>query len=158
MQVAIEDAAAEAAKAASLPNTRQFNTSRSLKAVNDSSTIDFAYLPDFDPDAGVAPPAVRVPLLPEALYPQSTKTNYTKEEEDIVMKPEISLASADSTHFASPAPFTEVSDNNAIDFQGVADRLKAKADEVVQETSEVKRLFNGFLDDIFGAKKGGSAA
>ena len=85
MQAAIDDAAKEVAKASTVPNTRQFNTSRSLKAINDSSTIDFAYLPDFDPDAGVnAGPAVRVPLLPASLYPQSTKTNYSKEEQEIV--------------------------------------------------------------------------
>lgn len=92
VQVAIDDAAAEAAKAAAIPNTRQFNTSRSLKAVNDSSTIDFAYLPDFDPDAGVsAGPTVRVPLLPESLYPQSTKTSYTKEEQEIVSCPQFRI-------------------------------------------------------------------
>lgn len=86
VQAAIDDAAAETAKASTVPNTRQFNTSRSLKAVNDTSTIDFAYLPDFDPDAGLSArgPSVRVPLLPESLYPQSTKTNYSKEEQEIV--------------------------------------------------------------------------
>jgi hypothetical protein len=86
VQAAIDDAAAETAKASTIPNTRQFNTSRSLKAVNDSSTIDFAFLPDFDPDTGLNAnrPAIRVPLLPESLYPQSTKTSYSKEEQEIV--------------------------------------------------------------------------
>ncbi|KIW05273.1 uncharacterized protein PV09_03805 [Verruconis gallopava] len=153
VQAAIDDAAAEKSKATAAAPSRQFNTSRSLKAVNDSSTIDFAYLPDFDPDAGMPAPTVRVPLLPESLYPQSTKTNYTKEEEEIVMRPEISLASADSTHVAPPSAFTDVVDNNAIDFEGVASALKSKAGAVVEETSEIKRLFNGLLDDIFGAKK-----
>lgn len=46
---------------------RHFNTSRSLKAVNDSSTIDFAYIPDFDPDAGSAPVDIRVPKLPQTV-------------------------------------------------------------------------------------------
>lgn len=70
-----------------------------------------------------------------------------------VMRPEISLASADSTHFASPSAFADVVDNNAIDFQGVADALKSKAAEVAEETGEVRRVFNGLMDDIFGAKK-----
>jgi uncharacterized protein YjbJ (UPF0337 family) len=69
------------------------------------------------------------------------------------MRPEISLASADSTHYASPSAFTEVLDNNAIDFQGMSEKLKSKAAEVVEESGEVKRLFNGLMDDIFGAKK-----
>ena len=72
------------------------------------------------------------------------------------MRPEISLASGESTHHATPSAFTDVVDNNAIDFQGVADRLKAKAGEVAEESSEVKRIFNGFLDDVFGAKKASS--
>ena len=49
---------------------RHFNTSRSLKAVNDSSTMDFAYMPDFDPDNAITP--IRVPLLPNNFYPART--------------------------------------------------------------------------------------
>lgn len=88
VQAAIDEAAADTKKAATAAqHSRQFNTSRSLKSVGDSSTIDFAYLPDFDPDAGMTADAmgVRMPLLPsESLYPQSTKTSYSKEEEAIV--------------------------------------------------------------------------
>lgn len=90
VQAAISDAAsktdAEAHNASTAP-ARKFNTSRSLKAVGDTSTIDFAYLPDLDPDAGIPPPPMRVPLLPESLYPRSTKTSYSKEEEEIVGLP-----------------------------------------------------------------------
>ena len=50
---------------------RHFNTSRSLKAVNDSSTIDFAYFPDFDPDNAQVS-ALRVPLLPNNFSPART--------------------------------------------------------------------------------------
>ena len=103
VQVAIDDAAAEVAKAATVPNTRQFNTSRSLKAVNDSSTIDFAFLPDFDPDTGLnAGPAVRVPLLPASLYPQSTKTSYTKEEQEIVSTLPLAWKSSGAILIRSP--------------------------------------------------------
>lgn len=68
---------------------RHFNTSRSLKANNDSSTIDFAYLPDLfgmaAEDAKNDPGnQVRVPILSQQRYPRSTKTSYTKEEEAIV--------------------------------------------------------------------------
>jgi hypothetical protein len=70
-----------------------------------------------------------------------------------VMRPEISLASADSTHVVAPSAFAEVSDNNAIDFQGVAGMFKSKTADVTEQTSEVRRLFNGLMDDIFGAKK-----
>jgi hypothetical protein len=50
---------------------RHFNTSRTLKAVNDSSTIDFAYFPDFDPDNAEAS-ALRVPLLHNNFSPART--------------------------------------------------------------------------------------
>ena len=50
---------------------RHFNTSRALKSVNDSSTIDFAYFPDFDPDNAEAS-ALRVPLLPTNFSPART--------------------------------------------------------------------------------------
>jgi len=46
---------------ASSPNaTRHINTSRVLKAPKDTSTLDFAFLPDFDPDNSSA--ARNVPI------------------------------------------------------------------------------------------------
>lgn len=45
---------------------RRFNTSRSRKSVGDTSTLDFAYIPDFDPETRSAPLGVRVPILPWA--------------------------------------------------------------------------------------------
>jgi hypothetical protein len=50
-----------------LPPSRSFNTSRSLKAVHDSSTIDFAYFPDMDPDAEGPAPSYNVPMLPQSV-------------------------------------------------------------------------------------------
>lgn len=47
-------------------NVRRFNTSRSRKAVGDSSTLDFAYIPGFDPETRSAPLGIRVPILPWA--------------------------------------------------------------------------------------------
>jgi hypothetical protein len=44
-------------------SSRNFNTSRDLKANNDSSTIDFAFIPDFDPDAASNPAPPRVPVV-----------------------------------------------------------------------------------------------
>lgn len=54
---------AEGSAASSAQPTRHFNTSRTLKAVNDSSTIDFAYLPESTVEAEAL--NVRVPLLPD---------------------------------------------------------------------------------------------
>lgn len=62
--------------------TRHFNTSRSLKAIKDSSTIDFAYLPDFDPDTSSAPVEVRVPLMPSTNF-SSTQTVYEEPQQEV---------------------------------------------------------------------------
>lgn len=68
---------------------RHFNTSRTLKAVNDSSTIDFAYLPEniFDPENPEA--AIRVPLLPTNWTPSRTGI-HAPEAEDEVRKGKLS--------------------------------------------------------------------
>jgi hypothetical protein len=60
---------------------RHFNTSRSLKAVKDSSTIDFAYIPDFDPDTRSAPVEIRVPILPQN---SSVNVAAAEETEEVV--------------------------------------------------------------------------
>lgn len=69
---------------ASQPSTgaRHFNTSRSLKAVKDSSTIDFAYLPDFDPDTSSAPVEVRVPLMPSTSF-SSIQSVYEEPQQEV---------------------------------------------------------------------------
>ena len=48
------------------PPSRQFNTSRALKAVGDTATVDFAYFPKlFAPEFNPEPAAIRVPILPD---------------------------------------------------------------------------------------------
>jgi len=84
--------AAEASKRPSLapadaasgaPAARQFNTSRTLKAVRDTSTIDFAYLPDFGYNAQPEP-ALRVPLLPDTHYSgQNARAMHEHEPEEV---------------------------------------------------------------------------
>lgn len=66
------------------------------------------------------------------------------------MLPEISLASADSTHISTPTAFADVIDNNTIDFHGVTDTLGKVGEVVEEEASGIKRVWTGFLDDILG--------
>lgn len=70
------------------PATRHFNTSRALKAVNDSSTIDFAFLPEVlgPEDIGIAP--MRVPILPDVN--SNGRNAAIASEEIVVMLPQIS--------------------------------------------------------------------
>lgn len=62
---------------------RHFNTSRALKANNDSSTIDFAYLPEniFDPENPEA--AIRVPLLPTNFFPSRTGAHVLESADEV---------------------------------------------------------------------------
>jgi hypothetical protein len=59
---------------------RHFNTSRSLKAVGDTSTIDFMYIPDFDLETRSAPLGIRVPILPWAEAGKDVKGRATESE------------------------------------------------------------------------------
>ncbi|KAF2117781.1 hypothetical protein BDV96DRAFT_570916 [Lophiotrema nucula] len=131
---------------------RHFNTSRSLKAVRDSSTIDFAYIPDFDPDTNQSP-VIRVPILPQTLPSEATKAHIAVDvEEESVMLPSIVTVAADGTHIHAPSAMSEVSDNNAIDFQGMAARVADKFKPVEEQAGMVKSVWSGFLDDVLGPK------
>jgi hypothetical protein len=72
-------------------SVRHFNTSRSLKAVNDTSTIDFAYFPDFNPDLEGPAPTIRVPLLPQSVLGNQSKAAGEAEAEvgepSVIFKP-----------------------------------------------------------------------
>ncbi|KAF1955501.1 hypothetical protein CC80DRAFT_493002 [Byssothecium circinans] len=129
---------------------RHFNTSRSLKAVGDSSTIDFAYIPDFDPDSQSAPVAIRVPILPQTTV---TYTALPEEAEEAVMLPTIHTVAADSTHIHAPAALSELADSNHIDFQGMASYAAKKLSRDVEEGAGMARqLWGGLMEDIWGPK------
>lgn len=51
-----------------------------MRAVGDTSTIDFMYIPEFDPDMGSAP-VLRVPILPFTEASESVKAHATEAEE-----------------------------------------------------------------------------
>jgi len=135
--------------------SRHFNTSRALKAVGDSSTIDFAFLPvsygSFDVDT--SPP--RVPILPDN-YSTTSNSHYT--EPVPVMKPEIHTVAADSTHTHGPSAMSEVTDNHAMEVdpfeltQTVKKAAGLAVGGVEEGASTVKAVWSGFLDDLLGKK------
>lgn len=128
---------------------RHFNTSRSMKAVNDSSTMDFAYFPTTDADA--EPEVFRVPILPNN-YTVSSKV---AEVEEVVMKPQISTMSADAVFL----PMSDLSDGHSlnIDFHSMADKVAANLRSmkvpVEEQASVAKQIWNDMVDDILGTKK-----
>lgn len=145
--------------------SRNYNTSRVLKAVNDSSTMDFTYLPMVESESEVSGPAITVPLLPQTYTSRHVKQ---ADPEIVVIRPMIVTASADSNASA----MSDVHDNSAveIDFHGLADRLSSataafqrsvtrhRGNEVETGQSTLKQLWNGLLDDMLGARKGATAA
>jgi len=147
---------AEYGEAAVAPpqRVRHFNTSRSLKAVNDSSTIDFAYLPDVDPDNVEAVDFLRVPIVPDN-YNSARSGAHAHEVESAVMKPQISTMSADAVFL----PMSEMSDGNAlnIDFHAMAERvstnLRRMRVPVEEQAGLMKQLWNDIVDDMVGANK-----
>lgn len=67
---------------AALP--RHFNTSRALKAVGDTSTIDFAYLPESEQDIVSDVPTTRIPLLLSTMYSGVTARAMHEETPEVV--------------------------------------------------------------------------
>ncbi|KAH9808847.1 hypothetical protein Tdes44962_MAKER06266 [Teratosphaeria destructans] len=133
---------------------RHFNVSRSLKANNDSSTIDFAYLPDFDPDNAEASELLRVPIISHD-YSATARSGPTTPvvEEAVVMKPQISVMSADAVYL----PMAEMSDSGTnIDFHAMADRVSANMRRmkvpVGEQAGMMKQIFHDIIDDMFGKK------
>ncbi|KAL9122357.1 MAG: hypothetical protein Q9187_001092 [Circinaria calcarea] len=140
--------------------TRHFNTSRSLKAVKDSSTIDFAYMPQYTLEEPSPSHIFRIPLLPDNYNPPR-QGGALQEAVEEVIRPEISTTSADDTHRVSA--MSEVTDNDAVELDPydltkqvsmAAKRVMGNVkEEVAGEQGIVKQLWTGLLDDLLGVKK-----
>lgn len=139
-------------------STRQFNTSRASKAVNDSSTVDFAYLPSMDEiDAPTRPADTRIPILSDVY------TNYNSSQpSNPPMKPQVHTVSGGGADIAV-SPMAEVVDNTSVDIDpfSLTEAVgKSRFGEEVwksqngsKEPGVVKELWTGFLEDILGPKQ-----
>ena len=151
--------------------SRPLNTTRSLKRPNDTTTIDFAFLPSLGPSATLNqqhPELTRVPLLHTNTTPPRTGAHAPEQADyEVVHRPVISTIAAESTHISAPSPMADVHDNTSAQdhIQHVAETVN-KAAESVKETIArnaerqgggiLRKFWGEFLDDVFG-KKGGSA-
>lgn len=139
-------------------NARHFNTSRSLKTIKDSSTIDFAYLPEHIPDFHPETAKLRVPILPWTEPSAAMKQDLT-EQEVPVMLPQIHTVAADGTHIHAPAAISNMTDSNQIDYKGMAQQATVTAtttsivDPVEKDDSSMfKQIMTGLIDDLIGPK------
>ncbi|MCJ1404744.1 hypothetical protein MMC11_007970 [Xylographa trunciseda] len=143
----------------SVPVTRHFNTSRSLKAVNDSSTIDFAYMPQFTLGQTSPPEIMRIPLLPDNYEPPRRSLAHQEAMEPVI-RPTIETASADGTNMVSA--MSEVTDNDSVDIDmfdltkqvGKAARgmMEDNVESVKKSGGMVKEVWSGFVDDLLGKR------
>lgn len=160
--------------------SRHFNTSRSLKAVNDSSTIDFAFLPDVDLSLEPVRTEIRVPILPHI---ESEDANAMLDHHDVdaeaggldesgdstVMKPQILTVTetlADGAHVdldlnGHASAMSDVQDNHGTEMSvdaltelaGTVGKSARKLVDKVPEQPAIKRVWSGFLDDLLGEKR-----
>jgi len=164
------------------PPSRHFNTSRVLKAVHDTSTIDFAYLPKlFDGSLDPAPAAIRVPILPdinseaaEAVlenYPeldaaaggyQGTEGGMNQMKAQIVTVHD-TLAEGDHVeggdkHSAMSDVFdghtSEMSVDQIAELTKTVGNSAKRLMDMVKDKDEatIRKIWSGFLDDVLGPK------
>ena len=130
-----------------------------MNIARDTSTIDFAYMPQYELEEPTPPEIMRVPLLPENFFPPRT-SHALKEAVEPVIRPQISTASFDNLH--SVSAMSEVTDNHSIDLDpfdltskvnAAAKKMTGLPIEKLKEPGIVRELWSGMLDDLLGAKK-----
>jgi len=104
---------------------------------------------------------IKVPFLPDNYEPLRTKAH--EETPETVIRPEIVTVAHDSTHVHAPSAMSEVVDNNSIQIdpfeltEQVSDAAARSASKGAigykKPMSELKYLWSGMLEDIFGPAK-----
>ena len=140
-----------------IPLMQGFRTSAPTQAAHDSSTIDSFTFPEVPDEPPLNPFArLRVPLLPDNYSPdRSANSVHAAEAFDAPLaKPEIHIVAAHPEHVA-PAALSEVVGNDGVDvdLSSLTKEFNTKPLEVLEDPGVFKELFNGMIDDIFGAKK-----
>ncbi|KAJ5963546.1 uncharacterized protein N7479_003422 [Penicillium vulpinum] len=136
-------------------SARQFNTSRATKALNDTSTVDFVYMPSMaDLEASPLQRSIQVPVLPELPSIPWRQTPTAPP-----MKPQIYTVSGTGADVPASA-MSEVVDNHAMDldpFSLTETVGRARVGEEIQRRSNgttepgvIRELWTSFLDDVKG--------
>jgi len=133
-----------------------FQSSAPKQAAGDSSTIDFFYFPEVAELPSDNPfSKLRVPLLPDNYNPdRSADSAHAVETPDAAVPgPEIMIVASHPSDVA-PAAMTEVVGNAGLDMD-IGDLTKSFHEKVeeLKEPGMVKELWDGLMDDLFGAKE-----
>lgn len=136
-----------------------FRTSAPKPTRMDTSTIDFAYLPNLhEPESTYDPYLnIRVPLLPDSKF---TPSNRQPEHRDAPLpKPEIVVIAANPDIVYTASALTEV---EGMGVDGVelgfihdleAPRRGGYQDELLGGQGMIKDLWKGLVDDVLGGAK-----
>ena len=141
---------------------RSLSTTQAQRASRDSSSIDFAYMPQHELRAPPQGDIIRVPILPH----NTTAARPAQEVIESVITPEIATVSASGTHIESPSAMSDVTDNHALELSpydltgkvanaaaAAASNITGMSTERLKEPGVVQELWSGILDDILGGKK-----
>lgn len=140
---------------------RPFHESEKQQWRYDTSSIDFAYMPKHTLEEATPPEVIRIPLLPHNFFPPRTEQGLEEAVEPVV-RPEISLVSANGTHIENPSAMSEVTDNHAIPLDpydltskvtAAATKTAEDAVDKIRKAGTVRELWSGLLDDLFGSKR-----
>lgn len=131
--------------------------------------MDFAYMPQASLSAPARPETFRVPLLPDNFNPplEHTSNAHHDVRMETVIRPQISTMSASGTHIESPSPFSDVTDNHAMDMDvfdltkkvtraataKVTEAVGARAEGIEKPEGILRQLIGGMVEDLFGGKK-----
>lgn len=119
-----------------------------MKAVNDSSTIDFAYLPSMSYTA--IDDEVRVPLLHHA---ERTSPAGHDIFDGPVHRPTITTVNQDASHISTASAVTETKHEGLGE---LFEEMPAKLQEIMKEPAKAKgflaTIWSGLVDDVMGAK------
>ena len=125
-----------------MPSGHSYNTSRTMKQVNDSSTVDFAYIPSMSLAQTADFDHARMPLLPD---------NYLVKHPDTSPEPHVTKAEISTATLSDVvATMSEAESSKAADGMGLHETVSG-------EQNAVRRVWNDIMDDVFGAKKAANA-
>ncbi|QKX56314.1 uncharacterized protein TRUGW13939_03415 [Talaromyces rugulosus] len=145
--------------------TRQFNTSRGSKAVKDSSTLDFVYMPSIASLESQTAAPQRVPILGDGQ--QYHILEGSSSQVSAPMKPQIHAISETASDM-SASPMSEVVDNYALEidpFKLTETVGRSRAGENEKKLSSghaekgiIGELFSGMVDDLLRPNASSSGA
>lgn len=144
-------------KAQTSTPARTFNTSRALKRPNDTSTIDFAFMPNASAlSVGtISTMAMNVPILP-GTFRSSAPAVQTKSNPIEDISPEIETVSMSTPGQVAVMSETECAmrDGNEMDvFKMVEQVGRTVKQGIEKEVGVVAQIWTSVLDDIAGKAK-----